>query len=762
MPFPPDAGDLAARARLADIYNGGDYDAGTNAGGLARGGHRVNFEPALQDVATVAAAVADAAEAAEGSATAAAVSETNALAAAEKLVATSSTSRSIGTGSKAFTTQSGKLFAVGAFVLIRSAANPTTNFMQGQVTAYSGASLTVNVLVATGSGAYTDWLLQVSASPGEKGGQGDLGPAGVTPNTQMQFSNGTGDSDPGNGLLKLNNATLASVTRIYIDDLDRFGTSIASFIATFDDSTNTDLRGQIKLVQVGSPEKYAIFNITGANIAGSGYTKLVVVFASGPGGFDNLAYLAIDFTRTGDKGLDGTGAGDIVGPASSTDGHVMLFEGATGKRAKSGGPLAAVATNGLASSVAVMPVGSLGSSSVQAALAELDDEKQPIDGLLTALAALTTASGKAPYFTGPDAVAMYDTTSTTRGLMASPSTAAFRASLLLESANRRRNRIVNGAMTVNQVATATLDLTTSTGYALDQWMGALSTTPGGTLRLQQVASVTPGGSPNRLRATVQVADSSLAAGDSYVIQQPIEGIEVADFRFGSASAKQVVLSFGCRSSVAGTFGVSYINAAGDRSWIGDIVIAGGEINTDLVRTLVIPGDTTGTWLTTETLAAMLRITLAAGSNFTGVAGWNAANYSRTSSQTNFMATGSATFELFDVGLYRDGDALGVAPLWEFPDPSVEKIRCKRFDRLTTVGLRATLAAGTVLAQTIPFDVPMRGPPTMSYFSGSTASNVTTVSVTAAGDSACLATILAASSADTYILNYVYRALARLA
>lgn len=37
------------------------------------------------------------------------------------------------------------------------------------------------------------------------------------------------------------------------------------------------------------------------------------------------------------KGADGSGTGDVVGPASSTDGHAVVFDGATGKAIKSAG-----------------------------------------------------------------------------------------------------------------------------------------------------------------------------------------------------------------------------------------------------------------------------------------------------------------------------------------------------------------------------------------------------------------------------------------
>lgn len=77
---------LDAIDRLSEYYNASDYDAGTNPGGMAAGGHRTNFIPSLQDLALVAPAIAieataaaDSAVDADGSATAAAASAAAAL-----------------------------------------------------------------------------------------------------------------------------------------------------------------------------------------------------------------------------------------------------------------------------------------------------------------------------------------------------------------------------------------------------------------------------------------------------------------------------------------------------------------------------------------------------------------------------------------------------------------------------------------------------------------------------------------------------------
>lgn len=127
------------------------------------------------NAATSAAEAADSESAAAASAAAASNS-------AASLSGTSDTSVTIGTGSKAFTTLAGKSFSIGAYVMIVSADEPE-NWMFGQIAAYSGTSLTVDVQVTNGAGAWPLWTIEIA------GVRGATGPTGVT--------GATGRSDPG-------------------------------------------------------------------------------------------------------------------------------------------------------------------------------------------------------------------------------------------------------------------------------------------------------------------------------------------------------------------------------------------------------------------------------------------------------------------------------------------------------------------------------------------------------------------------------------
>ncbi len=119
---------------------------------------------------TQATASAVSAAAALVSQTAAAASAASAAAVAGAFVGTSTTSLTIGSGSKSFTTQTGESYTAGIFMTAVSQAN-SANYMFGQVTSYSGTTLVLNITQTGGSGTLNDWNLSIA---------GVAGPAGPT------------------------------------------------------------------------------------------------------------------------------------------------------------------------------------------------------------------------------------------------------------------------------------------------------------------------------------------------------------------------------------------------------------------------------------------------------------------------------------------------------------------------------------------------------------------------------------------------------
>ena len=314
-----------------------------------------------------------------------------------------------------------------------------------------------------------------------------------------------------------------------------------------------------------------------------------------------------------------------------------------------------------------------------------------------------------------------------------------------------RNRIINGAMQLSREHdTNNVDVTENDDDTLDNWLAVLGTAPGGTLRVAQLQLATPGGSNYRMRCTAQVADTDIAAGNYYVIAQRIEGYEIADAEFGTSRAKQVLLRFGVRSSVAGTFGVSICNNGLNRSWVSTFAISASEVGTDVLRTFIIPATTAGTWEKTTGIGFRFRICLAAGTTFTGSAGWQTGDIYTTASQTNFMATSSATFDLFDVGLYVDHPGAGVIPTYEIPSRIEDLLKTQRYYWATAdagtqrdITVVGSSAAG-VWTQRVPLSFPirMRAAPSISV---TTDNLVNAASATTEEESATGVTLIVTSS-----------------
>jgi hypothetical protein len=237
----------------------------------------------------------------------------------------------------------------------------------------------------------------------------------------------------------------------------------------------------------------------------------------------------------------------------------------------------------------------------------------------------------------------------------------------------KKNYIINGAMMVSQENGSTLITAINlVGYPVDQFQVANNNTAGQSA--QQIVSLTPGGSPNRIREICTVADTSVAATDYSRILHKIEGSRVADLRFGTASAKTVTLQFGVKAP-AGTYCVALSNAAANRTYAAEYVIAAGEANTDVVRSITVPGDTSGTWATGNTTGMMIMWTLMVGSTYQQAAGsWGTVQDAMgTSNQFNLMAGGN-TFELFDVSLTEGA----VAPPLIMRPYDQELVTCQRY------------------------------------------------------------------------------------
>jgi hypothetical protein len=131
--------------------------------------------------------------------------------------ATSTSSLTVGTGSKTLGTQSGKAFAAGQWVLIYDAVSA----MLAQITSYAGGSLAVSATAASGSGTHADWTIVLTNSPAAAGlmppvGTGNVtGPGSATAGHLATYADGTGKVLADSGIAA---GTLASRSTLLYGD----------------------------------------------------------------------------------------------------------------------------------------------------------------------------------------------------------------------------------------------------------------------------------------------------------------------------------------------------------------------------------------------------------------------------------------------------------------------------------------------------------------------------------------------------------------
>ena len=248
-----------------------------------------------------------------------------------------------------------------------------------------------------------------------------------------------------------------------------------------------------------------------------------------------------------------------------------------------------------------------------------------------------------------------------------------------------RNRIINGDMRIDQ-RNAGAAVTTSGAFPVDRFV--VGNTTDGAFSAQQDSSVpTGGGFVNSLKITTTTADATLTTTQNLAFQQAIEGTNTADFMFGAASARTITLSFWVRSSLTGTFGGALRNSAVNRSYPFTYSISVAD--TWEYKTVTIPGDTSGTWLTTTGIGVYVSFGLGAGPDRSGTAGaWNSNSNTSATGAVSVIGTINATWYVTGVQL----ETGSVATPFERRPYGTELALCQRYyEKSYNVGV----AVGTV-------------------------------------------------------------------
>lgn len=271
-----------------------------------------------------------------------------------------------------------------------------------------------------------------------------------------------------------------------------------------------------------------------------------------------------------------------------------------------------------------------------------------------------------------------------------------------------KNRIINGDMRISQRnGTSVVTPTTSAdGYPVDRFNVAVS--QNSKLTCQQ-STTAPAGFVNSSLITSSSA-YSVASGDVFMIRQQIEGSNISDLAWGSASAKTVTLSFWVQSSLTGAFGGALQNSAGNRCYPFTYTISAA--NTWEQKSVTIAGDTSGTWLTTTGIGITLLFGLGVGSTYSGTAGaWTASAIYAPTGSTSVVGTSGATFYITGVQL----EVGSTASSFDYRPYGTELALCQRYyvnpNSSSIFTGRGNGSAGAIFFVNLP--VPLRATPSVT-------------------------------------------------
>jgi hypothetical protein len=285
-----------------------------------------------------------------------------------------------------------------------------------------------------------------------------------------------------------------------------------------------------------------------------------------------------------------------------------------------------------------------------------------------------------------------------------------------------KNRIINGAIMIDQRnAGANVSIQTTTGYTIDRWATITSQNSKYSVQQNAGAVTPPAGFTNYLGVTSSSTYSVLSS-DLFHVSQIIEGYNIADLSWGTASASYVTLSFKVYSSLTGTFGGSLQNSANTRSYPFTYTISLANVWTTI--SVTIPGDTSGTWLTTNGVGIRVYFGLGIGSTYSGTAGaWAGADYRGATGATSVVSTSGATFYITGVQFEKSQQATS----FDYRPFGTELALCQRYYQKIQAQSATQNAFGTGFADTtttaamfIPFQVQMRTSPAALDTSGTAA------------------------------------------
>ncbi len=320
---------------------------------------------------------------------------------------------------------------------------------------------------------------------------------------------------------------------------------------------------------------------------------------------------------------------------------------------------------------------------------------------LAALAGLTGAAKKIPYFTAAGAMANI-------GLFSN------------------KNAIINGDFNIWQRGSSFVSVTDQQ-YSADRWIyGKSGTMVHDISRSVDVPTLAQAGRGFNYSLLIdcQTIDNSISATDFCVVEQRIEG-----YNFLPIAQKPLTLSFWVKATKIGIHCAYIKNTGGDKAYVAEFTINASD--TWEFKTINFPATpSTGTWNYINGIGLFVGFTLACGSNLQTTAGaWQHNGAIGSTNQVNTCDSASNNFRICGVQL----EVGSVATDFEQKALSYELMLCQRYYEKS---YNLAIAPGALNAEgsyvytgqnaqtghsTFKFSVPKRSTPSISIYSPNTGS-----------------------------------------
>jgi hypothetical protein len=286
-----------------------------------------------------------------------------------------------------------------------------------------------------------------------------------------------------------------------------------------------------------------------------------------------------------------------------------------------------------------------------------------------------------------------------------------------------KNRIINGGMVIDQRnGGSTVSAVANNVYLLDRMKFTGSASVSGKFNFaQNLNSVTPPTGFSYYSGFQTATSYTVSGSDAAVYEQLIEGYNIADMAFGTASAKAFTISFWVYSSLTGTFGGCLKNSGYAYSYPFTYSIP--TANTWTYITINVTAPTGSSWNSTNAVGLRVMFGLGVGATSSGTANgtWQSADYYSATGAVSVLGTASATWYVTGVQLEVGTQATS----FDFRDYGRELILCQRYywksiatnGGQTRISMGLAFSTGSTSQHAVMYPVEMRATPTINSLSG---------------------------------------------